>query len=116
VLTSSSFYDVAVMIRMTRVGVVVDLPDHGSKLASSLDASMTVHCWKCEASSVEKEWVVLPGVEVSSERTVACVSFDPISRWRGWWWKHVQDDNARLPSEVPGREVVQSSKELDLRS
>jgi hypothetical protein len=32
------------------------------------------------------------------------------------WWKHVQDGNARLPSEVPGHEVVQSSKELDLRS
>jgi hypothetical protein len=32
------------------------------------------------------------------------------------WWKHVQDGNARLPSEAPGREVVQSSKESDLRS
>jgi hypothetical protein len=34
----------------------------------------------------------------------------------GGWCRCVRDGNARLPSEVPGHEVVQSSKELDLRS
>lgn len=55
---------------MMRAAVVVGQQGHGSRLASSLDASMTVHCWSRVEGSVEKEWAVLPGAEVSSGQTV----------------------------------------------